>query len=48
MNSHRQEIFFFNTTDFYNTKSKIKLYKRTTEPYMIYGYDIGKTKKVKK
>lgn len=48
MNSHRQEFFFFNTTDLYNTKIKTKLYKRTAEPYMIYGYHIGETKKGKK
>ena len=29
-------------------KKKIKLNNRTTEPYLVYGDQIGKTKKVQK
>ena len=36
------------TTDLHNTKTKSKLHKCATEPYLIYGDWIGKMKKVKK
>ena len=43
-------FFFFYTTDLHkhNTKTKSLLNKRATEPYLIYGDQIGETKKVKK
>ena len=42
--------FFFYTIDLHehSTKTKSLLNKRTTEPYLIYGYQVGETKKVKK
>ena len=41
--------FFYTTNDLHknNTKTKSKLNKRTTEFYLIYGDQIGETRKVK-
>ena len=39
---------FFYTIDLHSTKTKSKLNKRTTEPYLIYGDQIGETRKSKK
>ena len=44
---HFTALFFY-TIDLRNTKTKSELNKRTTEPYLIYGDQIGETKKVKK
>ena len=43
-------IYFFYTADLHkhNTKTKHLLNKRTTEPHLIYGDQIGETKKAKK
>ena len=42
--------FFFYAIDLHkhNTKAKSLLNKHTTEPYLIYGDQIGETKKAKK
>ena len=41
-------VLFLYTIDLRNTKTKSELNKRTTEPYLIYGDQIGEMKKVKK
>ena len=41
-------VFAFYTTGLHNTKTKCKLNRCTTEPYLINGNQRGEMKKVKK